>query len=321
MFSRSLALLLGSVVLGACGGGGSEGDEEEVVKLGAVSDDLSVQPMMDGDGNLLTPTALKGTYGNNCKIHGGDKWTLQLNDPDDKLELVLNDTFANCPLTVTAIQSKLGPMTVDSPLHPPIVLGNGFAAEPSAVNFDHTPIFVFYANARLTGLDAPRYTNDFAIHLIHSDDAEVCGQTAPPPVYAKVTAIAEVSSVPPPDYSMGFDGLQLVVDADKIVQDSSTGNIMLMHNGQPGEEWRIFDEATLCCEAYTFAAIDFFYKHMDPVASGAIEGEANVALDWTSFDLEGKKLPKARTVIVKHSGEGGIYSYQLFQLLFPGPTQ
>ena len=114
----------------------------------------------------------------------------------------------------------------------------------------------------------------------------------------------------------GLAGVYDVIDRD------DNGNVVLHYptaQGQVGEEWRIFDESTWCCFLYTFAEIDELYKGGAMVSSGTINSTADVAIPWTSFDLQGKRLPKSRTLVVKHTGAGGVYSYELFQVLFPGP--
>lgn len=321
LFSRPLfsTLALSGALLPACGG-------SDVVTPSASSIDRSVRALTGAGGAALVPKVIKGTYGANCKIHHGETWDLKLNDPTDKsLEVALNDTVANCPLTMTTVSVQLGSSTqlADYPVAPPVVLGLSYAASASAINQPNPAALAFYGNARLTSLAGPTYTNNFGIDIVYSDDSTACGAVAPPAIYAKVTATATGTSVPPPNYTMGFDSLQLVVDANKVVQGSSAGNIVLKYpaqQGQGGEQWKTFDESTLCCSSYSFAEIDNLYKNGGPVGTGPISGPGDINIPWTNFALAGFTLPKSRTVVVKHTDGGGVYSYELFQILFPGPN-
>lgn len=315
--SLALALALGGTLAG-CGGG--------TVSSQAEGFDRVVRPLTGAGGVALTPKVLKGTYGSGCKVNASATWDLKLNDPtDNSLAVALNDTFSGCPLTLTTISVQQGSSMslTDFAVAPPIVLGNAFAAQPSAVN--NGTSLAFYTNARTAGLAGSVYTNNFQINMLYSDDALACGSVAPPAIYAKVTATATGSSVPAPNYSMTFDSLTLVVDANNVVQPSSSGNVVLQPPGNgpvTGEEYKIFDETSKCCGAYSFAEIDAMYKTIAPVpgGSGTIGGTGSVNIPWTSFYLSGKTLKATRFVIVKHTGAAGVYSYELLDVAFPGPN-
>ena len=300
------------------------GTSDNFVNSSSASIDRTVRTLTGAGGAQLSPKSIKGTYGAGCKVKSTDgKWELKLNDGASTLQVALNDTFANCPLTMTAISVMVGAQlpAVDYPVSPPVVLGNAYAGSPSAVNTPQNAL-AFYANAKFNNLTSSTYANDFVINLLYSDDALACGATAPPAIYAKVAAKAVGASVPAPGYEMSFDSLQLVVDANKVVQNSSGGNVVisLPQGGQVGEEWKIFDESTGCCGSYSFAEIDTLYKTASPNATGTIMGTGAINLSWTKFDLAGRTLPRSRTLIVKHTDGGGVYSYELFQILFPGPN-
>src|SRR6185369_3728744 len=110
------------------------------------------------------PKVLKGTYGPNCKLHKGETWDLNINDPLDKtLEIALNDTFVSCPLTLTAISVQVGSVMQEHPVVPPIVLGTSYAANPSVAAPPGAGSLAFYTNARLSGLSGAVYTNNFVI--------------------------------------------------------------------------------------------------------------------------------------------------------------
>ena len=308
--------LAGLLPLG-CGG------SDASVNSSSASIDRSVRALTGAGGAQLVPKSIKGTFGSSCKVKTSDgKWELKLNDGTSTLQVALNDTFSNCPLTLTAISVQVGSQipTVDYTVSPPIALNNAYATAPSAVNSGSG--LAFYTNAKFDLLAGSVYANNFKINMLYSDDALACGAVAPPAIYAKVTATATGASVPPPNYLISFDSLQLVVDANKVVQPSS-GNVVLslpQTGAQPGEQWKAFDESTMCCSSYSFAEIDSLYKNATAIANGTITGTGALNIPWSSFDLLGKTLPKSRTVVVKHTDGGGVYSYELFQILFPGPN-
>ena len=84
-------------------------------------------------GAQLVPKSIKGTFGSSCKVKTSDgKWELKLNDGTSTLQVALNDTFSNCPLTLTAISVQVGSQipTVDYTVSPPIALNNAYATAP-----------------------------------------------------------------------------------------------------------------------------------------------------------------------------------------------
>lgn len=311
-------LALATAVPAACG------PSDHYVSTSAAAIDRSVRPLISTGGTLLYPKSIKGTYSLDCEIRSEDrKWELKLDDPASKFQLARNDAFDKCFLVLTAVSVQVGSQTpaVDYPVVPPLVIDNTYHPRPSVVN---TPLDVpaFHVNARFRGLSSPSYGNDFGIDLLYSDDALACGSVAPTALYAKVTVTSTDSSVAVPNYEMSFDGLQLALDSEKVVQSSSSGSVAINlppTQGQGGEEWRLFHESTTCCSSYYFAEIDALYKTVTPDASGTMSGASSVSIPWTRFTLVDKTLPRHRTLIVKHSA-GGAYSYELFQILFPGPN-
>lgn len=320
------ALLVAAPILALlanCGTSPPSSTGQQLVTISAAVADLSINPIMGPHGQLV-PSSIKGVYGTHCKAHAGEQWSLRLNDPtDNSLQVAINDTVTNCPLTLTSIVMQSGGIRVDYSVDAPIVLGRTYASEASRVNEPPPTVLAFYANAKLNGLAEPTYTNNFAINLIYSDSKDVCNAVAPPAVFAQTTATANGSSVAPPSYAMSFEGLQIVIDkTTEQVIDRSTGYVVLALAGarQPGEEWKIFDESSACCRWYTFAEIDAIYSK-EPIAAGTISNVADQWLPWTSFGLLGRTLPGWRTIIVKHTGAGQLPSYELFQLMFPGAVR
>lgn len=143
----------------------------------------------------------------------------------------------------------------------------------------------------------------------------------PSAIPARATVSASDKSLPPA-YQLRFDGLQLVVDANGVVQVSSAGDVVLSvasAQGQAGEEWRIFDDSQRCCQSYSFPEIDSLYKTGTPVSTGSISSQKDTSISWSLFGLLNKTLPRSRILVVKHTSTGGLCAYELFDVLFPGP--
>lgn len=144
----------------------------------------------------------------------------------------------------------------------------------------------------------------------------------PSAIPARATVSASEKSLPPA-YQLRFDGLQLVVDANGVVQGSSAGDVVLSVSsaqGQAGEEWRIFDDSQRCCQSYSFPEIDSLYKSGAAVSTGSISSLKETSISWSQFGLLNKTLPSSRILVVKHTGTGGLCAYELFDVLFPGPS-
>jgi hypothetical protein len=291
------------------------------VNIDAVMSDLTVKPLEDAVGREVRPVEIMGTYAGTCKLHPGEAWALKLNGEDRGVEVALNERIEMCPLTLSSIKvHALGPgpdSFFDVFVTPEIQLDLEYASAPSAMRLANTDL-AFYGNAVLQGLATPKYTNDFNIHFIYSDDAKICGKKAPPAVYAKIHGTANGDAVPPPDYKLRFDDLQLVVDAERVVLDLSTGALVLKDHKVAGEFWRVFDETEQCCGNFSFAEIDHLYNSGMELFGAAIEA-GDVVIPWTQLGLLGERLPESRVIIVKHTGDGSVWSYELFQVLFPGP--
>lgn len=221
---------------------------------------------------------------------------------------------------MTGMQVQDGATLGDYLVVPPIVLGLSYATNASAVKATSTGPTAFYTNADLMGLAGPVYSNNFNINVLYSDEKVICDASPPPAVYQKVSATATGAGVKPPDYVIGFDSLQLVVDTSKVVQTSSAGSVILHAGAQPGETFKIFVD-TMCCNEFNFSAIDNLWLTGTPVTTGTIMGNGDVTIPWTSFGLLGKVLPQDRNLIVQHKDGGSVYSYEFFFLRFPGPVQ
>ncbi len=296
---------------------------EDIVGPIGIPIDRTSQQLVIGSGTVMIPKVLKGSYGANCRLHPGEQWDLTLSDPTDRsVELELNESFASCPLTITMLQMQVGTTLIDYPLAKPILLSNSYAASPVALYSSGSENVSLFVNAKFGSLESAVYSNNFSIQMVYSDNALACSITAPAAIYATASAVVYGTFGAPPNYVMSFDELHLSVDKDSIVQSNSGGLVKLTLptlQPQAGEQWRVFDESARCCRTYSFAAIDTIYRNVTPVAAGTIIGNADVILLFSDLALLGQRLPKTRTVIVKHSGGGGLTSYELFQVLFPGP--
>lgn len=316
----SIVLLVLSVLGTSCD---HRAAPQDIVGPIGIPIDRTSQQLVSGTGSVMLPKVLKGNYGATCLLHAGEKWDLTLSDPTDRsVEVELNESFAICPLTITTLQIQVGTSLLDYPLAQPILLGNSFAASPVALYSPDGGSVALFVNARFGGLDSTLYSNNFSIEMVYSDNALACSVTAPAAIYASASAVVYGTFGAAPNYTMTFDALHLSVDKNSIVQSSSGGFVKLTlptQQPQAGEQWRVFDESARCCRTYSFAAIDTIYRNVTPVATGAITGSAEVNLSFLDFALLGQRLPRTRTVIVKHSGGAGLTSYELFQVLFPGP--
>ena len=312
--------------------GADTGKGDPTVSTTAVSVDMSTQSLQWSDGSTLAPIALKGNYGKGCAINGGQSWALTLDDPGHSgVQVALNDELSDCKLQVTAITTQMGTgshaQRHDFALVQPITLGVGFASQASKAMWMGE--LGYYANLELQGPGlsgySPQYKANFVIELVFSDLESACGVNAPPATYATVSAKGESDQVNAPSYDLRFDDLSLKVDEDQKVQASlSSGHVELMPAGQTGEEWRIFDkQLPSCCRSVTFADIDQLYTRDLAVSAGAIPSGRTpqmVMIDWSKFDLAGSQLPVTRTLVVKHTGDGKVTSYELFQINFPRAT-
>ena len=333
-FMRPLigALALTGFAISGCGNGGnvsgiSNGFDRAIKALSG--------PL--GQSVPLWPKGIKGTYGPNCKLHKNENWSLLFGAPatvPPSVEMALNDSIAGCPLFLKSITVQEGTSMPykDYPLATPFTLSRAYPPAAVTVNLPAPATgLAFYTNARLTGLDAPptpgqtdTYYQDFIINTIWSDDKSLCELNAPPATYATVKATAVGSAVAPPNYGINWDSLSIKVDANKIVQSSSSGSVILQLPAvtpQPGEEWKLFSDVPDCCGMNSFAEIDAYYRTGNPLTTEAISGSGNITIPWDKFALLGVNLStkKNRYIIIKHVGPGNVVSYELMQIVFTGP--
>ncbi len=324
------ALALAGFALSGCGNGGS-------VQGGSDGFDRSLKALSGNTASTspLLPKGIKGSFGPNCKIHKNEAWSLLFGAPASvppAVEMALNDSISGCPLTLKSITVQEGTNTAlkDYPLATPFNLTRAYPTTAATINQPSGGL-AFYANAHLLNLDMPptpgqtdTYFQDFVINVIWSDDKSACELNAPPATYATVKATAQGSSVPPPNYVINWDGLALKVDANKIVQPSSSGSVILQlptASPQPGEEWKLFADVPDCCGMNSFAEIDTHYRTATPLVTDTISGSGNVTISWDKFALQGVNLStkKYRYIIIKHVGAGSVVSYELMQIAFTGP--
>ena len=147
------------------------------------------------------------------------------------------------------------------------------------------------------------------------DMADVAGQ---PPTLSAATS----SSTPAPDYRLTFDRLQILVDANNLVQAQSSGGILLRLSStgsQRGEGWKTFDATGRCCTDYSFAELDQLYSSPPVSGQGTIADQGDIAISWQDFDLLGAQLPVQRFLLVHHHVAPGQTAYTLFRITFPAP--
>lgn len=147
------------------------------------------------------------------------------------------------------------------------------------------------------------------------DMTSVAGQ---PPTLSASTS----SSTPPPDYRLSFDRLQILVDANNLVQAQSSGGILLRLSspgGQRGEGWKTVDATGRCCTDYSFTELDQLYSSMPISGQGTIPDGSDIAISWQDFGLLGAQLPAQRFLLVHHHVAPGHGAYTLFRITFPAP--
>ncbi len=148
--------------------------------------------------------------------------------------------------------------------------------------------------------------------------SESADRSGTPPSVSATAAAADAS----PNYLWSFDNLRLLVDANLVVQDSSSGNIVLRlanKDSQPGEEWKTFDVSDACCQQYTYGTLHALYNTATPASTGRITSSGEQVLPWRAFGLLGKMLPTKRQLIVRRQADSGQPAYALFEFVFPGP--
>lgn len=294
----------------------------KVVRARATSLNRSVSMLVDGV-NPIVVTGIKGTYGVNCSLHAGATWWLGFDTfGQSTVEVAQGDSYTQCPLTLTSVQMSSATVTIDYQITPALVLGDGFGT-PAPVFRPGAAQYSFYANAGTFFTNGKTYDGDFVIFLVYSDSVDATKAVAPPAIYNEIVAIGGDSTVPAPNYTLGFGGLKLVVDGNKIVKGDSSGVVAMTLPtevlGQSGEEWAVYEGSVYCCNNYSFAVVDRMWKMQTPIARGQIADPKGTDLAWSDFGLAGTLLPGYRTLLVKHTGMGDVHSYQMFQILFPGP--
>lgn len=283
---------------------------------------------------------IQGTYGAGCQLHAGESWSLYVGGknplPAPAPELARGDSISDCRLTLTGMrgQSGTGGGPYDIGLSAPIPLSRAYQAQ-AVVTTAAPP---FWVNARLGHLDEPptegkadTYYGDFAINVVVSFNRPLVEPSSPSWTYSTYRVKDSGSLVPPPNYVVTWNDLNLKLDENLTIQNGSSGNLILQPPGsapQPGEQWKLIvgDERLTHAGSGTiqfFSYIDDWYKTQPTLATGAISGSGNVTIGWDQLALVGESVatPLNRFLIVKHDDAGGVPSYEmlLIALLRPLP--
>src|SRR5262245_30158842 len=271
----------------------------------------------------MTPVAVAGSYqGPDCGSRGGVRFVLSFGAAESNVRMPLHKRFEDCHLTVDQVLVRLNDQAVSESymMEQPLALGLDFASAPSMVLAPSNGAMAFYANARIGGLTEPAFDHDFVVELLYSDNVRDVSRQAPTATYVTQGASAAAGAVPPPDYLLYFWDMALEVDTAGIVQNSSRGWLILWPGvaSLTGEEWKLFAHVA-GRNMNGFAAIDSLFREGATVATGSIFYPNGFAIHLTQLGLLGWPLPATRDLIIKHTGQGGVASYQVMSVLFPAP--
>lgn len=318
--TRSILTASFSLFIGAWGLPGCS--DPDPVHATAVVNPCALTRVVLSDGAAVTPIAIKGLYGPDCKRHGGESWRLQLDGAPGALEVAQGDSITSCSLLLTTLQVSRAPdgARTDFELAPPIPLSMAHSASASAVNQPGPAgARAFYANARILQLPQPSFSNPFMVEVVYAAEPSACdGLSFPPAWYTRHSVSAASSPVTAPNYEIDASGIVSVVDADYVVQSSSSGGVILWlpsSRPQSGEELKILPGDA---RPDSFEQIDAAYRSAREAIATA--GQKRIALPFQRFGLIGSTLPQTRTILVKRTdGASGVPSYEVLRVLFPPP--
>lgn len=261
--------------------------------------------------SLGTFLEVNGDYGAGCTNRSGS-WSVGLgafnNPTNPPLTVVKNDT--SCTLSASSV--RIGAVTSNSLYSPAssIQLGTLFASNGSAFAAAMGDPVAFYGNLRVT--PDLSFNTDFVIDMVYSEDPSLVSASKLAN-YAVQSASASAGAVSPPDYSLDLTGLNLQVDANKIVQ-SASGSATLNDVSVSGQSYVASTNDLGATPSY--AAVDAEFQ---AGMASAITGN-NPMLAASLFSLGGANLSSGllRTLIVA-SDVAGTRSYEVFRITFNAP--
>jgi Big-like domain-containing protein len=133
--------------------------------------------------------------------------------------------------------------------------------------------------------------------------------------FGVVESAAVGEAVPVPDYTLSVAGLELLTDANDVVQ-SATGTAVLTAGSVTGQAYAL----SMAVELSAYSVIEAEYAvlpHQALVERSPATHPATLALPAVDFLLDQADLttPRVRTLIVSNS-RSGVRSYQLFAITF-----
>jgi len=302
------------LMLGACNA------KEDTVGSASVS--FSTQKL-SGPINGLPLIEVVGTYDSGTCLNRSGSWSVGAGGFGGPLEhtaisVVKND--ADCLLKITKLifDSDPGPGVVkkmfDIVSPSELALGATFAtpvAFQDAVDLADNPDF--YATARLVdqnpGTDL-NFDSDMTLYIKASSDLSTLSNSITT-YFATVTITNVVyNQVPAPTYTYS-DVVSIYVDANFVVQNSSSGYISFFAGVTPGLRYAI-RTGPINLNSYDAVKTAF--------AAGGTTTVGGSPVDITVSDLGliGQTLPHDKYVIFENA-EDGVQSFQVFKFTFAQP--
>lgn len=268
--------------------------------------DRTVKPLSLGDF-----LEVNGTYGADCIDRSGS-WSVGIGGfsglTNPALSVIKNDS--GCKLWASSVRvGSLGGSVLYAPAAN-LALAADYAAQAHPFAPSQSAPTAFYGNLRVQ--PDLSFGSDFTVDLVYSEDPRwaSAGVVAN---YGVQSAGLQTGGVSAPDYSIDLTSFVMQVDANKIVQSTSGGGVLMAMN-------------TLCQTfivsandlgaAPSFAAVDAEFQTLP--AQTLAPSNPEIAAD--SFFLTGANLamPQIRTLILANT-VAGTTSYEVFRITFSAP--
>lgn len=268
--------------------------------------DRTVKPLSLGDF-----LEVNGTYGAACIDRSGS-WSVGIGGfsglTNPALSVIKNDS--GCQLWASSIRiGSLGGSTLYASAGN-LAIGADYAAQ--AYPFAPAPSAptAFYGNLRIQ--PDLSFGSDFTVDMVYSEDPRwaSAGVVAD---YGVQSASFRTGAVDAPDYAIDLSSFVLQVDANKIVQSTGGGGVLVAMN-TPCQTFIVSTRDL--GGAPSFAEVDAEFQMLP--AQSLASGNPLIAAD--SFLLSGANLsmPQIRTVILANT-VAGTTSYEVFRIAFSAP--
>ena len=268
--------------------------------------DRTVKPLSLGDF-----LEVNGTYGPDCIDRSGS-WSIGIGGfnglTNPALSVIKND--GGCQLWASSIRiGSLGGSNLYAPAANQALSADyavrayPFAPSPSAPT-------AFYGNLRIQ--PDLSFGSDFTVDVVYSEDPRwaSAGVIAN---YGVQSAGLRTGGVDAPDYAIDLTSFVLQVDANKVVQSTGGGGVLIAMN-TPCQTFIVSTRDL--GGAPSFAEVDAEFQTLP--AQSLANGNPLIASD--SFLLTGANLatPQVRTVILANT-VAGTTSYEVFRITFTAP--